>query len=171
MVSQSPSPNHLNDKESFSLSTIPGPDLAGRPGRCRRPRGSQRTRGRQECSASAVQPTASAPSFAVTRSPPSPFKSRTVKRTKRPSADVDRTVAVHNDVEIAQQAGAAHLAAAAPSYAADARSLPTPLQPSNDKRSSAVGKRGVDARIKSAETISCVIEEEGCIFLFTSVPT
>ena len=102
--------------------------------------------------------------------PPSPFKSRTVKRTKRPSADVDRTVAVHNDVEIAQQAGAAHLAAAAPSYAADARSLPSPLQSRNDKRakrSSAVGKRGVDARIESAETISCVIKEEGCIFLFT----
>ena len=119
-LSVSLSINNLNGQESFSLATIPGPDLAGRPGRFRRPRGSQRTRGRQECSASAVQPTASAPSFAVTRSPPSPFKSRTVKRTKRPSADVDRTVAAHNDAVIAQQAGAAHLAAVAPSYAADA---------------------------------------------------
>ena len=36
--------NHLNGQASFSLATIPGPDLAGRPERLRRPRGGRRRR-------------------------------------------------------------------------------------------------------------------------------
>ena len=54
-LSVSLSINNLNGQESFSLATIPGPDLAGRPERRRRPRGGRRQRRRrqdqQECSA------------------------------------------------------------------------------------------------------------------------
>merc|ERR1711911_454305 len=38
--------SHHNGRESFSFTTIPGPDLAGRPERRRRPRGGRRRRGR-----------------------------------------------------------------------------------------------------------------------------
>ena len=71
-LSVSLSKRHLNCQKSFSLSNIPGPNLAGRPGRRRRPRGERRQRrcGRQERSASAAQPVATAPSYAtVARSP------------------------------------------------------------------------------------------------------
>ena len=71
-LSVSLSLRHLNGQESFYLSTILGPDFAGRPGRRRRPRGGrrQRRRGRRERCASAAQPTAAASPSAVARSPP-----------------------------------------------------------------------------------------------------
>ena len=43
-LSVSLSINNMNGQESFSLATIPGPDLAGRPERRRRPRGGRRQR-------------------------------------------------------------------------------------------------------------------------------
>ena len=62
-VSRSPpSIRHLNGQESFSLSTIPGPDLAGWPGPRLRPRGRRRRR-RQEWSAGAAHQAAVAPSY------------------------------------------------------------------------------------------------------------
>ena len=61
-LSVSLSINNLNGQESFSLATIPGPDLAGRPERRRRPQGGRRQRRRrqdqQECSAKAAKPAA-----------------------------------------------------------------------------------------------------------------
>ena len=108
-LSVSLSINNLNGQESFSLATIPGPDLAGRPDRCRRPRGGRRQRRRrqdqQECSAKAAQPAAVAPSYAaVVRSPPSPLQPSTAKRAKHSSAAVERAVATHTAAESADEA-------------------------------------------------------------------
>ena len=61
----------------------------------------------QERSTCAAQPTTAAPSSAVARSLPPPVQSCTVKRAKQPSAAVERAVAAHADVEIAQQASIA----------------------------------------------------------------
>merc|ERR1711946_62112 len=94
--------NNMNGQESFSLATIPGPDLAGRPERRRRPRGGRRQRRRrqdqQECSARATQPAA------VVRSPPSPLQPSTAKRAKHSSAAVKRAVATHTAAESADEA-------------------------------------------------------------------
>ena len=108
-LSVSLSINNLNGQESFSLATIPGPDLAGRPERRRRPRGGRRQRRRrqdqQECSAKPAQPAAVAPSYAaVVRSPPSPLQPSTAKRAKHSSAAVERAVATHTAAESADEA-------------------------------------------------------------------
>ena len=108
-LSVSLSINNMNGQESFSLATIPGPDLAGRPERRRRPRGGRRQRRRrqdqQECSARATQPAAVAPSYAaVVRSPPSPLQPSTAKRAKHSSAAVERAVATHTAAESADEA-------------------------------------------------------------------
>ena len=76
--------SHLNGRESFSFTSIPGPDLAGRPERRRRPRGGRRRRGRGNHGASADQPADAVPSYAtVARSQPSPLVSQTAKRPRR----------------------------------------------------------------------------------------
>ena len=108
-LSVSLSINNMNGQESFSLATIPGPDLAGRPERRRRPRGGRRQRRRrqdqQECSARATQPAAVAPSYAaVVRSPPSPLQPSTAKRAKHSSAAVERAVATYTAAESADEA-------------------------------------------------------------------
>ena len=108
-LSVSLSINNMNGQESFSLATIPGPDLAGRPERRRRPRGGRRQRRRrqdqQECSAKPAQPAAVAPSYAaVVRSPPSPLQPSTAKRAKHSSAAVERAVATHTAAESADEA-------------------------------------------------------------------
>ena len=108
-LSVSLSINNMNGQESFSLATIPGPDLAGRPERRRRPRGGRRQRRRrqdqQECSAKTAQPAAVAPSYAaVVRSPPSPLQPSTAKRAKHSSAAVERAVATHTAAESADEA-------------------------------------------------------------------
>ena len=108
-LSVSLSINNMNGQESFSLATIPGPDLAGRPERRRRPRGGHRQRrGRQdqqECSAKTAQPAAVAPSYAaVVRSPPSPLQPSTAKRAKHSSAAVERAVATYTAAESADEA-------------------------------------------------------------------
>ena len=108
-LSVSLSINNLNGQESFSLATIPGPDLAGRPERRCRPRGGRRQRRRrqdqQECSAKTAQPAAVAPSYAaVVRSPPSPLQPSTAKRAKHSSAAVERAVATHTAAESADEA-------------------------------------------------------------------
>ena len=108
-LSVSLSINNMNGQESFSLATIPGPDLAGRPERRRRPRGGRRQRRRrqdqQECSARTAQPAAVAPSYAaVVRSPPSPLQPSTAKRAKHSSAAVERAVATHTAAESADEA-------------------------------------------------------------------
>ena len=61
----------------------------------------------QERSPCAAQPTTAAPSSAVARSLPPPVQSCTVKRANHSSAAVERAVAAHADVEIAQQASIA----------------------------------------------------------------
>ena len=72
--------SHHNGRESFSFTTIPGPDLAGRPECRRRPHGGRRRRGRVNHGASAGQPTDAAPSnAAVARSPLLPLVSHTAK--------------------------------------------------------------------------------------------
>ena len=108
-LSVSLSINNLNGQESFSLATIPGPDLAGRPERHHRPRGGRRQRrhrqDQQECSAKAAQPAAVAPSYAaVVRSPPSPLQPSTAKRAKHSSAAVKRAVVTHTAAESADEA-------------------------------------------------------------------
>ena len=108
-LSVSLSINNMNGQESFSLATIPGPDLAGRPERRRRPRGGRRQRRRrqdqQECSAKTAQPAAVAPSYAaVVRSPPSPLQPSTAKRAKHSSAAVERAVATYTAAESADEA-------------------------------------------------------------------
>ena len=85
--------SHHNGRESFSFTSIPGPDVAGRPEPRRRPRGGRRRRGRENHGACAGQPTNAAPSYAaVTRSPPSPLVSHTAKRPRRlhAAAELDR---------------------------------------------------------------------------------
>ena len=85
--------SHHNGRESFSFTSIPGPDVAGRPEPRRRPRGGRRRRGRENHGACAGQPTDAAPSYAaVARSPPSPLVSHTAKRPGRlhAAAELDR---------------------------------------------------------------------------------
>ena len=75
--------SHHNGRESFSFTTIPGPDLAGWPERRRRPRGGRRRRGRENHGACADQPANAAPFYAaVVRSPPSPLVSLTAKHPR-----------------------------------------------------------------------------------------
>ena len=82
--------SHHNGRESFSFTSIPGPDLAGRPERRRRPRGGRRRRGRVNHGACAGQSADAAPSYAaVARSPPSPLVSHTAKRPRRLHAAAD----------------------------------------------------------------------------------
>ena len=84
--------HHINGQESFSLSTIPGPDLAGRPAhRRRRPRGGHSQR---RCGARSEAP-------ALPNQLPS-LQSRTVQYAKRPSVAAKRTVAAHSDAEFAR---------------------------------------------------------------------
>ena len=55
--------------------------------------------------AGAAHPVAAAPSYAIIeRLPPSLLQSHTVRRAKRPGADVECAVAVHTDAEFAESA-------------------------------------------------------------------
>ena len=92
---------HLNGQESFSISTIPGPDLAGQPGRCKLPWGEHTEK---MSSASTSQQAAAVLPSAVARLQPSPLQSCTNKRAKRQSPAVEHAVDAHTDGEFTQQA-------------------------------------------------------------------
>jgi len=119
--------SHHNGRESFSFSTIPGPDLAARPERRRRPCGGRRRRGRVNHGASAGQPTDAAPSYAaVARSPPSPLVSHTAKRPGRlhAAAELDRPARPTMDAAAAAVEAATAAVDAAAANTADDNAAP-----------------------------------------------
>ena len=119
--------SHHNGRESFSFTSIPGPDVAGRPEPRRRSRGGRRRRGRENHGACAGQPTDAAPSYAaVARSPPSPLVSHTAKRPGRlhAAAELDRPARPTMDAAAAAVEAATAAVDAAAANTADDNAAP-----------------------------------------------